>query len=305
MTAYLIRRLLWSVVVIFGLAAIVFFVMHMVGDPARLMLPQEATEEQYQALRKQLGLDAPLPVRFATFMLGMARLDFGDSLWQNVPALPLVMERVPNTIYLAAATLVLAIPIALVLGVLAALWPGSAVDRTITFFSLAGVSVASFWLALTLILVFAAQLKWLPSSGIGGLSYVILPALTLGLRPIGRIGQVTRATMLDELSKQYIQTARAKGLRDRTIFRVHALKNAALPIITMTGDEMAGLLNGAVVIETVFAWPGIGGLMIQAIERRDFPLVEAALFVIAITVVVLNLLVDLSYSLLDPRVRYS
>jgi peptide/nickel transport system permease protein len=153
--------------------------------------------------------------------------------------------------------------------------------------------------------LFAAELKWLPTSGIGGLSYVILPALTLALRPIGRIGQLTRATMLDELNKQYIQTARAKGLHDRTVFRVHALKNAALPIITMTGDEMAGLLNGAVVIETVFAWPGIGGLMIQAIERRDFPLVEAALFVIAITVVVLNLLVDLSYSFLDPRVRYS
>lgn len=305
MTQYLVRRLLWSVVVIFGLAAIVFVVMHMVGDPARLMLPQEATEEQYLMLRKQLGLDDPFVVQFGRFMLGMVQLDFGNSLWQGVPALPLVLDRVPATIYLAVAALALSVPLAIGLGIMAALWPESIVDRAITVFSLAGVSVANFWLGLTLILVFAAELRWLPSSGFGGPAYVVLPALTLALRPIGRIGQLTRTTMLDELSKLYVQTARAKGLPERTVVQVHALKNAALPIITLTGDELAGLLNGAVVIETVFAWPGIGGLMIQAIERRDFPLVEAALFIIAIVVVVLNLLVDLSYAVLDPRVRYT
>jgi peptide/nickel transport system permease protein len=305
MTLYLIRRLLWSVVVIFGLAAIVFVVMHMIGDPARLMLPQEATIEQYLALRRQLGLEDPFPEQFGRFMFGMLRLDFGDSIWQGVPALSLVLDRVPATIYLAFAALFLSVPLAIGLGVVAALWPGSIVDRAITVASLAGVSVANFWLGLTLILIFAAELRWLPTSGFGGPSYVILPAITLALRPIGRIGQLTRTTMLDELSKLYVQTARAKGLPERTVVQVHALKNAALPIITLTGDEMAGLLNGAVVIETVFAWPGIGGLMIQAIERRDFPLVEATLFVIAIIVVGLNLLVDLSYAVLDPRVRYS
>jgi peptide/nickel transport system permease protein len=305
MTLYLIRRLLWSVVVIFGLAAIVFVVMHMIGDPARLMLPQEATIEQYLALRRQLGLEDPFPEQFGRFMFGMLRLDFGDSIWQGVPALSLVLDRVPATIYLAFAALFLSVPLAIGLGVVAALWPGSIVDRAITVASLAGVSVANFWLGLTLILIFAAELRWLPTSGFGGPAYVILPAITLALRPIGRIGQLTRTTMLDELSKLYVQTARAKGLPERTVVQVHALKNAALPIITLTGDEMAGLLNGAVVIETVFAWPGIGGLMIQAIERRDFPLVEATLFVIAIIVVGLNLLVDLSYAVLDPRVRYS
>jgi peptide/nickel transport system permease protein len=305
MTLYLIRRLLWSVVVIFGLAAIVFVVMHMIGDPARLMLPQEATIEQYLALRRQLGLEDPFPEQFVRFMFGMLRLDFGDSIWQGVPALSLVLDRVPATIYLAFAALFLSVPLAIGLGVVAALWPGSIVDRAITVASLAGVSVANFWLGLTLILIFAAELRWLPTSGFGGPAYVILPAITLALRPIGRIGQLTRTTMLDELSKLYVQTARAKGLPERTVVQVHALKNAALPIITLTGDEMAGLLNGAVVIETVFAWPGIGGLMIQAIERRDFPLVEATLFVIAIIVVGLNLLVDLSYAVLDPRVRYS
>jgi peptide/nickel transport system permease protein len=305
MTLYLIRRLLWSVVVIFGLAAIVFVVMHMIGDPARLMLPQEATIEQYLELRRQLGLEDPFPVQFGRFMFGMLRLDFGDSIWQGVPALSLVMDRVPATIYLAFAALFLSVPLAIGLGVVAALWPGSIVDRAITVASLAGVSVANFWLGLTLILIFAAELRWLPTSGFGGPAYVILPAITLALRPIGRIGQLTRTTMLDELSKLYVQTARAKGLPERTVVQVHALKNAALPIITLTGDEMAGLLNGAAVIETVFAWPGIGGLMIQAIERRDFPLVEATLFVIAIIVVGLNLLVDLSYAVLDPRVRYS
>jgi len=251
-----------------------------------------------------MGLEDPFPVQFARFMFGMARLEFGDSLWQGVPALPLVMDRVPATVYLAFAALILSVPLAIGLGVVAALWPGSIMDRAITVASLAGVSVADFLLGLTLILVFAANLHLLPTSGFGGPAYVILPAITLALRPIGRIGQLTRTTMLDELSKLYVQTARAKGLPERTVVQVHALKNAALPIITLTGDEMAGLLNGAAVIETVFAWPGIGGLMIQAIERRDFPLVEATLFVIAIIVVGLNLLVDLSYAVLDPRVRY-
>ncbi len=304
MIAYLARRLVGSVLVILGLIVIVFFVLNMLGDPARLMLSPEASQEQYQALRSQLGLDDPLYVQFGRFLAGLARGDFGLSLWQNVPALQLVLDRLPNTLYLTAATMVIAVPLAVGLGVAAALRPGSSVDRAITVVSLGGISVANFWLGLMLILFFSVQLKWLPTSGIGGVSFVILPALALALRPMGRIGQLTRSTLLEEMNKLYVNTARSKGLSEQTVIWGHALRNAALPIITLTGDELAGLLNGAVVIETIFAWPGLGSLLIEGIDHRDLPLVQASLFVVAVTVVLLNLLVDLSYALLDPRVRY-
>ena len=305
MVRYVARRLVASVAVIFALIAVVFFMLHLVGDPARLMLPQEATAEQYEALRRQLGLDDPLYVQFGRYLAGLARGDFGTSLWQGVPALTLVLDRLPNTLYLTLVTMAIAVPTAVGLGVLAALKPNSAMDRAITVFSLGGISIANFWLGLMLILLFAVELRWLPTSGFGGLSFVILPAVALALRPIGRIGQLTRATVLDEMSKLYVNTARSKGLPERTVVVRHTLRNAALPVITLTGDELAGLLNGAVVIETLFAWPGLGSLMIQAIEHRDLPIVEASLFVVAVTVVLLNLLVDLSYSVLDPRVRYT
>lgn len=305
MFRFIARRLAASVVVIFALIAVVFFMLHLVGDPARLMLPQEATVEQYEALRRQLGLDAPLYVQFGRYLSGLMRGDFGTSLWQGVPALTLVLDRLPNTLYLTLVTMAISVPTAIVLGVLAALRPGSPMDRAITVFSLGGISIANFWLGLMLILLFAVELRWLPTSGFGGLNFVILPALALAIRPIGRIGQLTRATVLDEMSKLYVNTARSKGLPERTVVVRHTLRNAALPVITLTGDELAGLLNGAVVIETLFAWPGLGSLMIQAIEHRDLPIVEASLFVVAVTVVLLNLLVDLSYSVLDPRVRYT
>ncbi|MHB1005372.1 MAG: ABC transporter permease [Chloroflexota bacterium] len=302
---YLARRLFHSVFVIAGVILVVFLVMHMIGDPARLMLRPEATQEQYLALRKQLGLDDPLYVQLGRFVSGILQGDFGDSLWQKVPALPLVLQRLPATLMLSLVTVLIALPTAVVLGVVAALKPRSALDRLITVLSLGGVSTADFWLGLTLILVFAVQLGWFPTSGYGGPEFIVLPALTLAFRPIGRISQLTRSTVVDELSKAYVITARAKGLHERVVLFYHTLKNAAIPIITLTADEAASLLNGAVVIETVFAWPGIGILLIQAIEHRDFPIVEAAVFVIAVMVVLLNLIVDLSYSLLDPKVRYS
>lgn len=302
---YLARRLFHSIFVIVGVMMVVFLVMHMIGDPARLMLRPEATQAQYLALRRQLGLDDPLYVQFGRFLSGLVQGDFGNSLWQRVPALPLVLQRLPATLYLTAVTMILALPTAVVLGVLAALKPGAVLDRVITVLSLGGVSTADFWLGLTLILVFAVQLDWLPTSGYGGPQFVILPALTLAFRPVGRISQLTRSTMLDELTKAYVTTARAKGIPERLVLFYHTLRNAAIPIITLAADEMAALLNGAVVIETVFAWPGIGILLIQAIEHRDFPVVEAVVFVIALMVVALNLIVDLSYSIIDPRVRYS
>jgi peptide/nickel transport system permease protein len=300
----MLRRFIYSVLVLLGLVVIVFFVTHSLGDPARLMLRPEATEEQVQAMRETLGLNDPLPVQFTRYMGNVARGDFGVSIWQRVPALPVVLDRIPATLYLATVTLLLALPLAVILGIVSALWPRSPIDRVVTLISLTGVSTADFWLGLMLILVFAVRLMWLPTSGFGGAQYVILPALALAFRPLGRVSQVVRSSMLDELSKTYVTTARAKGLREQSVVLAHTLKNAAIPIITLSGDEAAALLNGAVVIETLFGWPGVGVLLIQAIERRDLPVIEAAVITIAIMIVTVNLLVDLIYARIDPRIRY-
>lgn len=282
----------------------VFFVTHLLGDPARLMLRPEATEEQVQALRASLGLDEPIAVQFGRFIGEVVRGDFGDSLWQRVPALPIVIDRVPATLYLTGIALLVAVPIAVVLGMVSAVQPRSIADRVVTVVSLTGVSTADFWLGLMLILLFAVQLGVLPTSGYGGARYVVLPAAALAARPIGRISQVVRSAMLDELSKGYVTTARSKGLREQVVVFYHTLKNAGIPVITLIGDEASALLNGAVVIETLFGWPGVGILLIQAIERRDLPLIEASVITIAVMIVMVNLIVDLIYTLLDPRIRY-
>jgi peptide/nickel transport system permease protein len=238
-------------------------------------------------------------------MSNLAQGDFGDSIWQRVPALPIVLDRIPATLYLAGVTLLLSVPLAILLGIISAVRPRSIADRFVTVFSLGGVSTADFWLGLMLILLFAVQLRWLPTSGYGGLDYVILPAVALAVRPMGRISQVVRSAMLDEMSKPYMVTARSKGLKERVVVFRHALKNAFIPVVTLAGDEASVILNGAVVIETLFGWPGVGVLLIQAIERRDLPLIEASVITIAVMIVTVNLIVDLAYTLLDPRVRYS
>ena len=287
-----------------GLTMVVFVVARMLGDPAKLMLPIEATQEQIDALRKALGLDRPIWVQFYYFVLDVARGDFGKSMWQNVPTLPLVLNRLPATMLLTASTMFVAIAVAIPVGTISAMKPRSIADRMSTVFSLAGVSVAEFWLALMLILLFAVQLGWFHTSGYGEWKHLVLPSAALALRPIGRIAQVVRSSMLEELSKPYIVTARAKGLQERIVVFYHALKNAAIPIITLTGDEIAGLVNGAVVAEVVFGWPGVGLLVIDAIEKRDLPLIQADVFVVAVLVVAINLVVDVVYAYLDPRVRY-
>lgn len=304
MIRYIIKRLLHALLLLAVLAVVVFFATHFLGDPASLMLRPEATPAQRLALREDLGLNDPLPQQFLRFMGNLVRGDLGNSLWQNTPALPIALERLPRTLYLTGVTLAVAVPLAVVLGVISALRPRSLADRLVSIISLIGASIADFWLALMLILLFAVQLQWLPTSGFGGLSFVVLPALALAVRPLGRISQIVRSTMLEESAKAYVTTARAKGLAEPIVTYVHTLKNAAIPILTLTGDEAAALLNGAVVIETIFGWPGIGILLIQAIEKRDLPLIEACVLVIAVMVITLNLVIDLVYSLLDPRVRY-
>jgi peptide/nickel transport system permease protein len=300
-----VRRLAHSVIVLLGLVVAVFFFTHMLGDPARLMLRPEATAEQVEAVRDRLGLNDPLHEQFIRFMGGAVRGDFGESIWQRAPALPIMLDRLPNTLYLAGVTILIAIPLAALLGIVSALRPGSIIDRASTVVGLAGVSIADFWLGLMLILFFAVNLDWLPTSGFGGPQYVILPALALMVRPLGRISQVIRSSMLDQLSQPYVTTARSKGLSERVVVTLHAMKNAAIPALTLIGDETAALLNGAVVIETVFGWPGIGLLLIQAIERRDLPLIEACVFAIAVLIIFANLLVDLAYTFFDPRIRYT
>ena len=305
MSAYLVRRFFHSLLVLLGLIVAVFFVTHLIGDPARLMLRPEATEEQVQAVRDRLGLNDPIHVQFGRFMGDVARGNFGDSIWQRVPALPVVLDRLPKTLYLTGVTLGVAAPLAVLLGIISAIRPRSIADRIVTVIALAGVSTADFWLGLMLILFFAVELGWVPTSGYGGIEFVILPALALGVRPIGRVSQVVRSAMLDQMNQGYVATARAKGLREQAVVFSHTLRNAAIPVLTMLGDEAAALLNGAVVIETLFGWPGVGILLIQAIERRDLPLIEASVITIAVMIVVVNLLVDLAYTLFDPRVRYS
>ena len=305
MTRYVLRRAVHSLGVALIVLVLVFFVGRLIGDPAVLILPVDARAEQVAELRERLGLNAPLATQFLTFITGAVRGDFGLSFWQQVPTLGLVFERLPSTLLLAAATMAISIPLAILLGALAVLNPGSWADKSVTVASLSGVSVVDFWLGLMLILIFSVQLGWLPTSGYGDLEHLILPAVVLAASPLGRIAQIARSAVLDEMSKAYIRAARAKGMsRRRAVFR-HGLKNAFVPIITMAGDETTSVLNGAVVIETVFAWPGIGLLLIQAIQRRDLPLIEATVFTVAMIVILTNLFVDLAYAYLNPRIRYS
>ncbi|MCC7368628.1 MAG: ABC transporter permease [Chloroflexi bacterium] len=304
MTAYIARRLVHSVFVLLGLAIVIFVVTRTVGDPARLMLPIEATEEQYQSLRAELGLDNPLYVQFLGFAGDLVRGDFGLSIWQRVPARQLVLERIPATLLLAVSVIGFSLVVAVPMGAMSAFSPRSFVDRLTTTLAIVGVSMPTFWLALMLIILFAVQLGWFKTSGYGGVEYLVLPVLALAVNHIGRIAQVVRSCMLDELSKAYVVTARSKGLPERiTVYR-HVLRNAAIPVITLAGDEIAGLVNGSVVIEVIFGWPGIGLLAISAIERRDFPLIQADVLIVATLVVAINLAVDLTYAYLDPRIRY-
>ncbi len=303
MAQYLLRRIVHSLLVVVGVLVLVFVVAEQIGDPARLMLPADAPIQLYLDLRQRLGLDDPFLERFWRTVSGWLTGDFGDSLWQGVPALGLALQRVPATLTLTLVSLSIAVPLALALGTRSAIKPGSWTDRALTTVSLAGVSIADFWLGLMLIMVFAVQLDLLPTSGFGGLEYLILPAITLALRPTGRLAQIARSALVEEMQKPYIKTLRAKGLSEGQIVRRHALKNSAIPIITVGGDELVTFLNGAVVIETIFAWPGIGTLFINAIERRDLPLIEACVFVVALMVIVVNLLVDFTYARLDPRAK--
>lgn len=315
---YLIKRIGNSVLILLLTISFVFIAGRMIGDPALNILGPGASDVALDNLRRAAGLNDPIWMQYLRYMGNVMQGDFGVSYRfgfsilpsENLadigqPVIDIVLERLPATFFLAATALSFAIPLGLVMGVTGAAYPRSFADRIVTVLSLAGVSIVQFWLGLMLIVLFAVQLGWLPTSGYDGPSYVILPALTLAARPIGRIAQVTRSAVLEELSKPYVVTARAKGVPEGRVIYLHALKNAAIPIVTMIGDELSALLTGAILVEKVFAWPGIGLLIIDSLSHSDLPLIQASIAMVAALVVGVNLLVDLSYRLLNPRIRLS
>jgi peptide/nickel transport system permease protein len=304
MTAYFIRRLLQSILVVIGVSVIVFVITRAIGDPARMMLPLEASDEEVEAFRDRMGFNDPLWVQFWDWASNAVKGDFGDSLWQRTDAMQLVLERMPATLLLCSTAIVLAVVGSVPLGILAALKPRSWLDKATTSFSLIGVCIPDFWLGLMLILVFAVTLRLVFTSGYGTWRHLVLPAIALAARPWGRITQIVRTSMMDEMHRTYMVTARAKGLAEHSVILSHALKNASIPIVTLAAWELTRMLAGyTIVVETVFAWPGFGQLALQAIERRDLTLIQADVFLVAIIVVVMNITIDFIYAMLDPRVR--
>jgi peptide/nickel transport system permease protein len=304
----MIRRTGHSIFIVLGLMALLFFALNILGDPAQLLVGETAGPEAIQALREKYGFDRPLHVRFVDFYAHVLVGDFGKSIRHRIDAFDMVLGRLPNTALLALVAWGIG-SLGIPLGMLAARRPRGIIDRFVNILSFAVISIPEFWLALMLILVVSVQLELLPTSGFNGLGpggwkFLILPAIALSPRVMGRNAQITRATMIEELGKQYVATARSKGLAENAVLYGHVLKNASISIVTLMGDELAGFMNGATVTEVVFGWPGLGKLLIDAINARDLPVVTASVFVIALMVMVINLTVDLIYTWLDPRVAY-
>ena len=288
-----------------GLIVLVFFLVRLTGDPTSLFLPVDASIKQRAEFSHKHGFDQPLLTQFWRYVKAVARLDFGTSIRRATPALDTVLVAFPQTLKLAVVTMALALVISLVVGSVAAYRPNSFFDRLASLLSLGGASTPDFWLAIMGILVFALALGWVPTSGMGGPEYWVLPIITLVLRPAGVLVQVVRGSMITTLGAAFITTARAKGVPERSLIFVHALRNSMISVITVAGDQAVGLLNGAVVVETVFGWPGVGKLMIDSIIQRDFALVQVAVLVTALVIFALNVAIDLLYALLDPRIRLS
>ena len=304
MRSYLLRRLWQAVLVLFGVSVVVFLILHLTGDPAALLLPPDASAEDVARFRKAMGFDDPVFVQYVRFLRGALRGDFGESVRHGEPAMHLVLERLPATFELAGAGLLLALCLAIPAGIISAVKRNTPIDYVSTVVALLGQAMPTFWLGIMLILVFSVRLNWLPSSGRGDFQHLILPAVTLGLFTTARITRLTRSGMLEVLGQDYIRTARAKGVSERPVVWKHALKNASIPIVTIVGIELGTLLGGSVITETIFAWPGVGRLSVQAIFNRDYPVVQAAVFILASTFVFLNFLVDVAYTWLDPRIRF-
>ena len=304
MLAFVARRLLQSGLVLLGVSVIVFGLLHLTGDPTRLLLPLEAREEDVRQLRTLLGLDDPLWLQYVRFLSRAVRGDFGLSFKHQVPALGLILSTLPATLQLTLAGLSLALVVAVPVGILAALRRNSLLDAVCSVGVLMGQAMPVYWLGLLLILVFAVWLGWFPAAGRDGLRSFVLPACALGAFSMARIARLARSGMLEVLAQDYVRTARSAGVRAFVVTYKYALKNAAIPLVTVIGLEFGVLLGGAVITETIYAWPGVGQLAVDAIFSRDYPLVQAIVAVLATLFVLINLAVDLVYTYLDPRIVY-
>jgi peptide/nickel transport system permease protein len=302
---YFVRRVLLAVPVLLGVATLVFSLIHLVpGDPAQAMMGDGASPQDVAELRKSLGLDQPLLTQYATLLRNAITGDLGKSFRTGQPVTTMIVERIPATAELAVAAMIIAILIAIPLGVVAAVWRGTAIDYSAMTFALAGVSIPNFWLGPLLAIVFAVELGWLPVSGRGTLAHLVLPAFSLGLALSAILARMTRASLLDELGELYVRAARARGVSYTSAITAHALRNSTVPLLTIVALQFGAVLTGAVITETIFAWPGIGRLLIQSIGFRDYPMVQGCILLIAVTYVSVNLITDLMYGVLDPRIRF-
>lgn len=304
MGRYALRRCIQAGFVILAVLVVTFVILRAVGDPARLLVSPEGSRENLAQIRRVLGLDAPLHIQFVRYMGGIAVGDFGNSFTFGQPALALVLQRVPATLLLTCVSLGAAVPIGMLLGMVSATRRNTIYDNLATTLAVLGRAVPNFWLSIMLIVLFGATLKWLPPSGYGTPAHIVMPAIALGAALAAMVARLTRSSLLEVMRQDYVRTARAKGLNESTVLRRHALRNALIPITTVVGLQAGHLLGGAIIIETVFAWPGAGRLLTQSIYNYDYPVVQASVLIITVTFVFINLAVDLLYALIDPRIRY-
>ncbi len=305
MYQYIVRRLFLTIPVVLGVSIIVFAIIRLLpGDPARAMAGPQASPQYIESVRVRYGLDQPIPVQYATFMRRAVQGDFGISVFSRRPVITEISERFPRTLLLASLSLVIASAVGVPAGIVSATKRNSLFDNASMIIALVGVAAPVFWLALMLQLLFSVQLAWLPSTGMGTPAHLVLPSVTLGAASAGLFARITRSSMLEVLREDYVTTARAKGLAENRVVYKHALKSAMIPVVTVLGLQFGILLGGAVLTETVFAWPGIGRLLVDSILRRDYPVVQATVMMLAFLFVIINLVVDIAYAFLDPRIQY-
>ena len=306
MSGYLYRRFIQSIIIIIGISMAVFLISRLTGDPVSIMVDFDTSKEDREVLRKELGLDKPIPIQYLIFLKGAIRGDFGTSIRYEEPAIDLVLQRIPATLRLLVFTLFWALIFAIPIGIISALKRNSIFDLIGMTSTFLGQSIPSFWLGIMMIMIVGVHFRLLPISGYGGgdVAHIIMPAMTLGAFEMASFARITRSSMLEVLDMDYIQTARAKGLRESLVVIKHALRNALIPIITIMGLHVALLMGGAVITEQIFAYPGVGWLAVQSIYNRDFPVVQAIVMVVSIGVVATNFLIDIIYTIIDPRIRY-
>jgi peptide/nickel transport system permease protein len=304
MAAYIMRRVLYSVLVVFVISLIIFFSIRITGDPVAIMFQAgEPSQEAIDKLKQSLGLDRPLYVQYLLFLKGIVTFDLGESLRTGESVSAMIFDRLGATLALALGGIFVALLIAVPVGVISAIKRGTLIDFVGRIFSLIGISFPNFWLGIMLIIIFSVTLGWLPASGFSGPHYLILPSIALGMILAGVLSRLIRSSMLEILNQQYINTARSKGIREWAVIIKHALRTALIPTVTLLGVQLGSLLGGTVIIETVFSWPGVGRLIVDAINQRDYPVVQGGVIILALIMVTVNLIVDISYSLLDPRIK--